>query len=266
MENKHQETTKRTVKIVYDGEIRKYRNIESYKDLILSIARTLGYGVLNCRFIYTDDENDEITVSTEEDLQEAFNFFSPKPPRLTLVTYNEGGDVSLSNVKLGQSQESGSQDVSHEELNFSENEEKPKEHEINLPLQCEKEDRPRQVLSDTVDNMMKQMDIIQKTVVDNSQHDVHNTSDEKEDEKETLQTYLRRVDSRDSEGLSEIEEDRIQPVFTEVTEAKTVAKDEDEDQEDLPESAEQKQPIVEQSFSKSLENKIYDLVKQQVSL
>ena len=88
------------VKIVFQNEVRKYRSITSYKSLIVSIARTMGYGVLNCRFVYVDDDQDEITVSNEEDLQEAFNFFSPKPPRLTLVTYDQEADISLSGVKL----------------------------------------------------------------------------------------------------------------------------------------------------------------------
>jgi hypothetical protein len=85
---------------VFQNEIRKYREINSYKDLILSIARTMGYGVLNCRFVYVDDDGDEITVSNEEDLAEAYNFFGHRVPKLKLVPYDEKLDLSLSEIKL----------------------------------------------------------------------------------------------------------------------------------------------------------------------
>jgi hypothetical protein len=100
METQKTIPTEHTVKIVFEDEVRKYRNIASYNSLILAIARTMGYGVLNCRFVYTDDDNDEITVSNEEDLTEAFNFFNPKPPRLSLITYNQENNLALSEIKL----------------------------------------------------------------------------------------------------------------------------------------------------------------------
>lgn len=100
MEAQKTQSTENTVKIVFENEVRKYRNISSYNSLILAIARTMGYGVLNCRFVYRDDDNDEITVSNEEDLAEAFNFFNPKPPRLSLITYDQHVDLALSEIKL----------------------------------------------------------------------------------------------------------------------------------------------------------------------
>lgn len=91
------------VKIVYKGETRKYHKINSYNDIIISIAKTLGLGVLNCRFVYIDDDNDEITVSNDDDLHEAFRFFKQRPPKLTLSLYSEVDDISLSQIKLCQS-------------------------------------------------------------------------------------------------------------------------------------------------------------------
>jgi hypothetical protein len=45
--NTAQKKSMNIVKIVFEDEVRKYKDINSYNDLILSIARTLGYGVLN---------------------------------------------------------------------------------------------------------------------------------------------------------------------------------------------------------------------------
>lgn len=149
MEGEKKNKSKNIVKIVFENEVRKYRNVNSYKDLILSIARTLGYGVLNCRFVYMDDDKDEITVSNEEDLQEAFNFFSPKPPRLELVTYNEQVDVSLSQIKLCDSMLQESDNEDNKEVSEDQpKEEKPKD----LPLQMETEDRPRQMQIESVES------------------------------------------------------------------------------------------------------------------
>mmetsp|Transcript_42875 Transcript_42875/g.50280 ORF Transcript_42875/g.50280 Transcript_42875/m.50280 type:complete len:167 (-) Transcript_42875:882-1382(-) len=101
MEDK--ESHPKVVKIVYKGETRKYHKINSYNDIIISIAKTLGLGVLNCRFVYIDDDNDEITVSNDDDLHEAFRFFKQRTPKLTLSLYSEVDDISLSQIKLCQS-------------------------------------------------------------------------------------------------------------------------------------------------------------------
>lgn len=116
-------TQKHVLKIEYEGEIRKYRSIENYNGLIVAIAKTIGFGVMNCRFTYVDDDGDKITVTNNEDLMEAIKFFEPKIPKLTLVTYSEEIDASISQLKL----DTGDSD-----------------DDFDLPLQFESEDRPKQ--------------------------------------------------------------------------------------------------------------------------
>ena len=61
----------------------------NYDKLIVQIARTLGYGAINCRFSYIDDEDEEITITWDADLQEAFNLFNGNIVKLKLNLYEE---------------------------------------------------------------------------------------------------------------------------------------------------------------------------------
>ena len=137
-------TTSHVLKIMYEGEIRKYRNIKSYDNLIVSIAKTIGFKAMNCRFTYTDDDEDKITVSNDDDLQEAFSFFEPKIPKLELVPYTDQIDESVSQFKLC---DSGilQQPVNVSNSQKSENDQDKSIKSIDMPFQMEKEDRPKQV-------------------------------------------------------------------------------------------------------------------------
>lgn len=42
---------------------------------------------MRCKFYYVDDDNDKITVSNDEDLQEAIFYFKPRPPKLVLQKF-----------------------------------------------------------------------------------------------------------------------------------------------------------------------------------
>ena len=192
------------VKIIFQDEVRKYRNITSYNSLILAIARTMGYGVLNCRFIYVDDDKDEITVSNEEDLAEAFNFFNPKPPRLQLATYDQQVDMSLSQVKLCDSilmDESPNCEIVDNESESESNKElkistcsRPQEKE-------EKSFREFEVLNENNQIIEKQPIIDSK----NSSNKILSLSDEKE-EKLNIQK-----ESRTDEKQGDIKENNFEP-------------------------------------------------------
>lgn len=271
----------KTVKIVFEDEVRKYRNINSYKDLILAIARTLGYGVLNCRFVYTDDDNDEITVSNEEDLQEAFNFFDPKPPRLELITYNEKVDLSLSNVKLCDSMLSGDErdevdeeEPSENDIHFTTITNNILPSQIDLPLQMETEDRPRQMIAESTCERDVQPDQTEEQKVEVSEVSYLNieflpNSDEKESEQVDPPVEAHIQEHAEEEPDEEIIEDRIQPA---------IVKEEKVEQPPAPES-----PIKDREEFKVVENKpeptnlnildseelkakVAELVKQELSL
>lgn len=257
MEGEKKNKSKNIIKIVLENEVRKYRNINSYKDLILSIARTLGYGVLNCRFVYTDDDNDEITVSNEEDLQEAFNFFSPKPPRLELVTYNEKVDVSLSQIKLCDSmfQESDNEDnrdVSEDPIE----EEKPKD----LPLQMEKEDRPRQIQIESQEQEIQpEVKKEENVEIEASCEEIQHISDEHID-------VPKQCDNTEIEVLEPIsikpdvkQEDRIRPA--------PFVKHSDEEEKVNTEKVPQKKVVQYDSLLNfdELKSKISDMAKKELS-
>lgn len=67
--------------------------------MIIQISRTLGYEFLSCRFTYKDDENEHITVSNNEDLQEAFSQVEGDVLKLKLIIYEKEKN-SLSGSKL----------------------------------------------------------------------------------------------------------------------------------------------------------------------
>lgn len=142
---------KHVIKIDYEGDIRKYRNITDYSSLIISIAKTLGFGVINCRFTYVDDDNDRITVNNDDDLQEAITFFEPRIAKLALHTYNEEVDASISDLKLCDSGISAEMEkIDHCQKSESE---KVVVDSNELPLQLETEDRPMQVKPSEDDKM-----------------------------------------------------------------------------------------------------------------
>jgi hypothetical protein len=202
MSDKKDKATGRVVKILFEDEVRKYRDIHTYTELILAIARTLGYGVLNCRFMYVDDDQDEITVSNDEDLQEAFNFFEPKPPRLNLITYDEKVDLSLSNVKLCDSMIS---------------DDAPKPNKYDSESSDFIEDRPKQVITESSlkrpakDSPQKDQKAIVENEADQKVDNRYSNSDNMEKEHEEKLSEV--VDEVSSNILDpEVTEDRIRAV------------------------------------------------------
>lgn len=87
-----------TIKVEYEGDIRKFKDITSYDDLVNAISRSFGWRVLRCKFYYVDDDNDKITVTNDEDLQEAISYFKPRPPKLVLqkFLYKDKHTIGLS--------------------------------------------------------------------------------------------------------------------------------------------------------------------------
>lgn len=200
--NALQKKSKNIVKIVFEDEVRKYRDINSYNDLILAIARTLGYGVLNWRFVYVDDDEDEITVSNEDDLQEAFNFFGDKPPRLTLVTYDEKVDISLSNVRLCDSMLSREAEEELNEIAGSNN-------------SSVIEDRPMQIVTESsLKRPPKEQSVVSmEPSLNISEFQQPEIVPENSDKYEVFSNH-ENDENRDDE-IQEIDEHRIQPIVIE---------------------------------------------------
>lgn len=127
-----------------------FYDIESYDKMILQIARTLGYGVLNCRFVYKDDEKENITVSNNEDLQEAFSLIEGDVLKLKLILY-EWEINSLSSSKLYRADsddEDGNQTLhfDHEQIETDDSEDSDEDLKSKQRLKLQKAQNPQPVI------------------------------------------------------------------------------------------------------------------------
>jgi hypothetical protein len=213
-----------------------------------------------------DDDEDEITVSNEDDLQEAFNFFGDKPPRLTLVTYDEKVDISLSNVRLCDSILSREAEEELNELtrsnNSSINEDRPKQIVIESSLK-----RPQKV--DPVLEIQSSSNIqeIQQEQVNPSNSDECEVFSNSEDEK------IQEIEEQIIEPI--IVEDRIKPAeikeepIMEVKEIEEVKEENCEKLENRPRIMDQNainivdfQSKVSEFVKVELQNLLPDLLRQ----
>jgi hypothetical protein len=71
-----------TVKLQYDGEIRKVTCVSSYEELIDTILQIYKFETASTKFSYTDEDGDSISISNEEDMKECFNYFAKKTPKI----------------------------------------------------------------------------------------------------------------------------------------------------------------------------------------
>jgi hypothetical protein len=88
-------TTPNTVKVNYNGETYKFRNIVNYNDLLKAISTSFGYKILKCKFYYSDEEDDNILITNNEDFKDAVEYFSPKTPKLVLQKFVFKSDGKL---------------------------------------------------------------------------------------------------------------------------------------------------------------------------
>lgn len=275
------------VKIVINDEVRKYRDITSYNKLILALARTIGYQHLNCRFMYVDDDGDEITVSNEDDLGEAFNFFAPKVPRLNLVSYDDQPDLSLSGVKLcesmldenpskceivkkdseadthrenlGQNEKPQAEKIDNSIVEFSViSDDKPKEQSFNEPKEEEKDTQDHGNISTEFekfsDGKQEPAENLLESVISESPAQFEPDSSS-------------QISEQHDDTLSEVNEDRIQPA---VINPAPVTNEQKEGKSDghLSEDQEDRIKIADQDlidFS-SLKSKVTELTQEHMSI
>lgn len=62
------------IKVTYNKETKSLKKLDTYESLIQSVQKAFGSSLPQYfRFIYTDDEGDNISVSCQEDLDEAYD-------------------------------------------------------------------------------------------------------------------------------------------------------------------------------------------------
>lgn len=67
-----------SIKVTYNGETKKVRKPSSFEELLQGVKSSFGDLPPTIKFVYVDDEGDEITVTSDEDYQEAISFMGAK--------------------------------------------------------------------------------------------------------------------------------------------------------------------------------------------
>ena len=67
-----------SIKVTYNGETKKVRKPNSFVELVKAVNMTFSELPNVFKFTYVDEEGDEITVTSEEDFQEAVGFMGAK--------------------------------------------------------------------------------------------------------------------------------------------------------------------------------------------
>lgn len=78
---------RKDLKVQFQHEVRKFRNVDSYKTLVKSMSQSFELDILKCKFYYIDEDGDKITVKDDYDLEAAFESFESKIPKLILTQF-----------------------------------------------------------------------------------------------------------------------------------------------------------------------------------
>ena len=91
-----------TLKVEYEGEIRKVPAISNYEELRSTVASLFGFNSGGqsgyIRFTYEDEDKELITISNDDDMQCMFDQFKDKTPKIW-VEYN-APKFALNNIGL----------------------------------------------------------------------------------------------------------------------------------------------------------------------
>ena len=77
-----------TIKIFHNNEIRKLKEVSSFRSLAETITNKLGIELTHFEMTYYDEEGDIITISNQDDFDECMNVFLPKIPKIFLKPKN----------------------------------------------------------------------------------------------------------------------------------------------------------------------------------
>ena len=91
-----------TVKLSYNSEIRKVGCVASYEDLVDTCSQIYTLSPTSLKFHYLDEDEDLITISQEDDIQEMFKFFGQKTPKI-LISVEEPKPSILESIDLADS-------------------------------------------------------------------------------------------------------------------------------------------------------------------
>ena len=84
------------VKITFNEEIRRMNDITDYDKLVKSVSSYFDLNPNSFKLKYIDDEEDLITISTDEDLEAALDFFNQSPLKIKVYL----NDIGMSNFSI----------------------------------------------------------------------------------------------------------------------------------------------------------------------
>lgn len=84
------------VKVTFNEEMRRMNDITDYNKLVKSVSSYFDLNPNSFKLKYIDDEEDLITISTDEDLEAALDFFNQSPLKIKVYL----NDIGMSNFSI----------------------------------------------------------------------------------------------------------------------------------------------------------------------